>query len=292
MPDAFDVQGISCPNCGSAINSGTSVCPTCGAGMTGIMEAAGGKGCGAEGPGEPGQSDLSHRISSLECTLEEIQRLLSQGKKTSDNNYPEYIGRLLDYMPTYYVTLVSVIQVIALGLLFTTIYEELADAIAGTIDPIWTVLIAGMFFIIMSIWITYTRTTSTMRLIPETLDGVIPFFFGLTEAIPIYLLALHELAWFYLSLSACAMVAIVQYIHTFRQLRLHHRENREVLEKIGPWEPRAILMAGIRAFLFILFGLIEIFFLLHSLLLAIIFLFLNIGLLFFLNRSLKVLSDY
>jgi hypothetical protein len=101
----------------------------------------------------------------------------------------------------------------------------MSDITRGTFDPIWTILIAGMFFIIMSIWITYTRLTSVMRVIPETMDGVIPFFFGLSEAISIFLLTLHELAWFYLSMSACAGIAIVQYIHSFRQIRLHPQQN-------------------------------------------------------------------
>ena len=217
---------------------------------------------------------------------------LSQNNPIFNANSPTYFDRLLDYMPTYYVTLVSIIQSIALGLLFAALFNELSNIARGTFDPIWTILIFGVFFIIMSIWITYTRLTSAMRIIPQTMDGVIPFFFGLTEAIPIFFISLHELAWFYLSLPACAFVAIVQYIHSFRQARLLPEKNREFLEKMAPWEPKAIQMAVIRASIFIFFGLIEAFFLLNSLYLAIIFLFLNVFLIIFLDRSLKVLSEY
>ena len=217
---------------------------------------------------------------------------LTQNNPMLNTNSTMYIDRLLDYMPTYYVTLVSIIQSIALGLLFAALFNELSGITRGTFDPIWTLLILGVFFIIMSIWITYTRLSSAMRVIPQTLDGVIPFFFGLTEAIPIFCISLHELAWFYVSLSACAFVAIVQYIHSFRQVRKHPEKNREFLEKMAPWELKAVIMAGIRGLIFIFFGLIEAFFLLNSLFLAIIFLFLNVLLIIFLHRSLQVLSEY
>jgi hypothetical protein len=217
---------------------------------------------------------------------------LSQNNPILNANSTRNIDRLLDYMPTYYVTLVSIIQSIALGLLFAALFNELSSATTGTFSPIWTILLFGVFFIIMSIWITYTRLTSAMRVIPQTMDGVIPFFFGLTEAIPIFCISLHELVWFYVSVSACGFVAIVQYITSFRQVRLHPEKNREFLEKMAPWELKAILMAGIRALIFIFFGLIEAFFLLNSLYLAIIFLFMNIALIIFLHRSLKTLSEY
>ncbi len=202
------------------------------------------------------------------------------------------IERLLDYMPTYYVTLVSIIQSIALYFLFAALLEELSSISTSSFDPIWITLIIGLFFIIISIWITYTRLTSVMRIIPQTLDGIIPFFFGLTEVIPIFCINLHVLSWFYLSMSACSFVSIVQYAHSFRQARMHMEFNQEFIQKMTPWQPRAILMSGIRGLIFIAFGLIEVFLSLHSLIIACIFLLLNIVLIFFIHRSLKVLSEY
>jgi hypothetical protein len=84
---------------------------------------------------------------------------LSQNNPILNANSTMNIDRLLDYMPTYYVTLVSIIQSIALGLLFAALFNELSSITRGTFNPIWTILILGVFFIIMSIWITYTRLT-------------------------------------------------------------------------------------------------------------------------------------
>jgi hypothetical protein len=242
--------------------------------------------------GAPTANDYNSRIDRLESKVNELNHTISEITPNSTKNSTSYIDRLLDYMPTYYVTLVSVIQVIALGLLFASIFEEMSGLSRGTFDPIWSILILAMLLIIISIWITYTRLTSVMRVVPQTMDGIIPFFFGLAEAIPIFCITLHVVAWFYLSLSACAMVAIVQYIHSFRQARLHPELNREFLEKMGSWAPKAILMSVIRFFLWIGFGFVEVFRLLNSLYLAIIFLFLNVVLIIFLHRSLKALAEY
>jgi hypothetical protein len=223
---------------------------------------------------------------------------LKTGEKGFRNNRisaiqsPAYIDRLLDYMPTYYVTLVSIIQSIALGLLFGALYNEMSGLSRGTFDPVWTILILGTFFIIMSIWITYTRLTSAMRVIPQTLDGIIPFFFGLTEALSIFCISLHEVVWFYFSLVFLAAVAIVQYLHSFHQAHVHFEKNREFLEKIGSWDKNAIMMAVARGLFFIVFGCTAAFFPQYSLFIALIFLCMNIVLIIFLHWSFRALSEY
>jgi hypothetical protein len=273
-----------CGHCGAPVNREADYCSACGTGIprTGETRARNAK----------MDNDFGSRILRLESKLDEIKHLLSQNYRILNKDSPMYIDRLLDYMPTYYVTLVSIIQSIALGLLFAALFNELSGITRGTFDPIWTILILGTFFLIISIWITYTRTVPAMRVIPQTLDAIVPFFFGLTQALAIFCISLHEIAWFYFSLSSCAVVAILQYIHSFRQARLHYEKNREFLEKMGPWDRKAIMMAVIRGSIFIIFGLSEAFLKLKSLYFALFFLLINILLIMFLHRSFKTLSNY
>jgi len=273
-----------CGHCGAPVHCEANYCSACG---TGIPRAGETRERNARM-----DNDVGSRILRLESKLDEIKHLLSQDNRISNKESPTYIDRLLDYMPTYYVTLVSIIQSIALGLLFAALFNEVSGITRGTFDPIWTILIIGTFFLIISIWITYTRTVPAMRVIPQTLDAIVPFFFGLTQALAIFCISLHEIAWFYFSLSSCAVVAILQYIHSFRQARLHYEKNREFLEKMGPWDRKAILMAVIRGSIFIIFGLSEAFFELKSLYFAIFFLLINVLLIMFLHRSFKMLSNY
>jgi hypothetical protein len=284
MPEQTPVTAKYCGHCGASINLDAKYCSCCGTGIPMVGET--------HERNAKRDNDFGSRISSLESKLDEIKYRISQNNRILNKKSPMYIDRLLDYMPTYYVTLVSIIQSIALGLLFAALFNEVSGITRGTFDPIWTILIIGTFFIIISIWITYTRTVPAMRVIPQTLDAIIPFFFGLTQALAIFCISLHEIAWFYFSLSSCAGVAILQYIHSFRQARFHYENNREFLEKMGPWDRKAIMMAVIRGSIFIVFGLSEAFLKLKSLYFAIFFLLINVLLIIFLHRSFKELSKY
>jgi hypothetical protein len=281
MPEQSPVTANYCRNCGTPVQPETDVSAANGTGEIHDKQK--------QAAGDSKGINYNSRISDLDSKSDEI---ISQNNRLLTKESPMYIDRLLDYMPTYYVTLVSIIQSIALGLLFAALFTELSGIFRGTFDPIWTILIMGTFFIIMSIWITYTRTVPAMRVIPQTLDGIIPFFFGLTEALVIFCISFHEIAWFYLSLSFLAVVAIIQYIHSFRQARLHYEKNREFLEKMGSWDRKAILMAAVRGSIFFVFGIAEAFFLQNSLYIAIIFLFMNVVLIIFLDQSFKELSKY
>jgi hypothetical protein len=281
---ADQVAGL-CGNCGAPVHREAEYCPACGAGIPGAGEAH--KRTVAK------DNDVNSRIVRLESTLDELKYLVSQNNRMLNKNSSTYIDRLLDYYPTNYVTLLSIIQSIALGVLFAALFNEVSGISRGVFDPVWTILIAGTFLVIISIWITYTRLIPAMWIIPQTLDGVIPFFFGLTEVLTIFCISLHEIAWFYFSFSTVALVAIIQYIHSFRQARLHSEKNREwFLERMGAWERTAIRMSAARGFIFILFGLLETFLGLKSLYFALFFLLINVLLILFLHRSFRPLSAY
>lgn len=202
------------------------------------------------------------------------------------------VDKLIDYNPTYYVTFISIIQSAALGFLLLALLDQLSSISKGIFDPIWIILISSLFFFIAAIWIAYTRQIIVFSLAPQTLDGLIPFCFGLTQALAVFSINLHELSWFYFSLSSIAIVGFIQYMHLFREARIHYERNKDALELFGDWERKAKLMAVLRALIFFAFGALEAFLDLHSLYLAIITLVLNALVIITIHISLKNFSEY
>lgn len=205
---------------------------------------------------------------------------------------PSIIDKLIDFNPTYYVTFISIIQSAALGFLLLALLDQLSSIIKGIFDPIWIILISSLFFFIAAIWIAYTRQIVVFNLVPQTLDGLIPFCFGVTQALAVFSINLQELSWFYFSLSSIAVVGFIQYVHLFREARIHNERNKDALDLLGDWDRKAKLMAVLRALIFFTFGVLEALLDLHSFYLAIITLVLNALVIFIIHRSLKKLSEY
>jgi hypothetical protein len=201
--------------------------------------------------------------------------------------YSSLRDRLIDYYPTYYVTFAGIIQSLIFGFLLLAILDQMSEFNNGTFDPIWLILIFALMFFMISIWISYTRLVAVFQVVPQTLDGIIPFCFGLTQALAVFSINLKELSWYYFSLSFIAVVGLIQWAHAFHQIRLQHERNRVLLEAFGNWDRRAKRMAVIRGPIFVAFGVSESLFHFHSLPLAVITLVMNALLLVFLHTSFK-----
>jgi hypothetical protein len=233
--------------------------------------------------------DIESRLSILESKIEEIIQLISQNSTIFFKRSSSLSDRLIDYYPTYYVTFAGIIQSLVFGFLLLAILDQLSDFSKGTFDPLWIILIFAIFFFMISIWISYTRLVAVFQVTPQTLDGIIPFCFGLTQALVILSINLKELSWYYFSLTSIAVVGLIQWAHAFHQARLHYERNRILLEAFRNWDRRAKRMAVIRGPIFVAFGVSEALFHLHSLPLAFITLVMNALLLVFLHTSFKKL---
>ncbi len=186
------------------------------------------------------------------------------------------VDRIVEFYPHYYVTLISIIQVTAFGYLLLVAQEQLSSILSGTYDPLWTILIVGFFIMIVATWMNYTHFVTALRLRPTSLDALIPFCFGATQALVIFCISLQQLAWFYFAMVANALVAITQTYAVMREVRLHQEyvENRvylQTMERFGTFSKLQRWYA-LRLLLFIVFGISEALFNLHSLLLAIVYL--------------------
>jgi hypothetical protein len=141
-------------------------------------------------------------------------------------------GRAAEFLPTYMVTFISIIQATVFVYLLLVAKDQYSSILAGTYSPFWTVLIVGMFLMIAALWMNYTHYYTSLRLKPTSLDALLPFCFGATQAIAIFSISLQQLSVFYFAMAANAMVAIIQTYVTIRQARLHqeYEENRAFIE--------------------------------------------------------------
>lgn len=208
---------------------------------------------------------------------------------------PPPTDRVAEFFPTYYITLISIIQVTAFGYLLLVAKDQLSSILSGTYDPIWTILIVGFFIMIAATWMNYTHFITVLRLKPTSLDALIPFCFGATQALVIFCIGLQQLAWFYFANIANAVVAITQTYATAREARLHqeYEENRAYVEKMERFGTFSMLRRwyATRLLIFIVFGITEALFNLHSLLLAIVYLALCVMSFVFVGRGAKQIAS-
>ncbi|MGZ8886302.1 MAG: hypothetical protein ACXW1O_07010 [Halobacteriota archaeon] len=202
------------------------------------------------------------------------------------------VDRVAEFFPTYYVTLISIIQVTAFGYLLLVAKDQLSSILAGTYDPLWTVLIVGFFIMIVATWMSYTHYVTSLRLTPSSLDALIPFCFGATQALVIFSISLQQLAWFYFAMVANAMVAISQTYVLKREVGLHqeYEAHRVWIEKSGSLSglPRWF---AVRLLLFLSFGVAEALLNLQSIFLAIVYLALCVASFFFVGIGAKQMTS-
>jgi len=186
----------------------------------------------------------------------------------------------MDFYPTYMVTLISIIQAAALGYLLLAVRDQLSQAFAGTYDPLWTIFIVAMFIMIVATWLQYTRGVIAARFVPSTIGAVIPFLFGVTQALVIFCITLQQVAAFYFAFFLNALVGFVQSVSFVREVKLNQDciENRVLLSRLGPTFRTTVRMMGARA-------VIEALFRLNSLVLAVILLASNVVMIVGVHRN-------
>ncbi len=198
---------------------------------------------------------------------------------------------VMDLYPTYMITLTSIIQAAALGYLLLAVQAQLSYIVTGGYDSLWTVLILAMFLIIVATWVQYGSAVLAARLVPTTVDALIPFCFGVTQALIIFSINMHQLTWFYFAFAANAIVGSSAYIWMTRRYELYsyRAENRIAFENAKPFIQNARRFSIIRIVIFFSFGVAEALLSLNSLLLAIIVLVMNVLQLVLVDQNTKKL---
>jgi hypothetical protein len=141
--------------------------------------------------------------------------------------------RAKEHLPMVLLTLLSIVQALALELLWSHVRES-----SHLFEMTWVALLTwiqiGTSFIgIMVIWLVYASTAMRFRWVPTTSDSVYPFFIGMLEFILIELLAPPYMGWWFICLAM--IFALMTWVSqmTMRRARLDG-ENDEFFVNLKP----------------------------------------------------------
>jgi len=181
----------------------------------------------------------------------------------------DYIAWMVDFGPVAGLTLASIIQAAAMGYLFVVVRDQINKLGEGTLGQIYAILIFASFLVIIIIWLETVMVTQSFRYPQNFWHVILPFFMGLTQFLLIMSIDLHNVAWWYLSLSSVTLVALLMFFHTYRQARLYHEENRVVLEKLGGSARTTEISILVVTLIYLCFGVLESIWKLNSLYIAV-----------------------
>jgi len=161
--------------------------------------------------------------------------------------------RAKEHLPMVLLTLLSIVQALALELLWSYVRES--DYL---FEMTWTALLSWVqivtsFIGIVVIWVVYTSTAIRFRWVPTMSDSVYPFFIGILEFILIETLAPEYMGLWFVSLAAIfGLMTWVSHM-TMRRARLDG-ENAEFFANLKPATARDFCPAFIIMFVLILAG--------------------------------------
>ncbi len=161
--------------------------------------------------------------------------------------------RAKEHLPMVLLTLLSIVQALALELLWSYVRES-----AYLFEMTWTALLTWIqigtsFLGIVVIWLVYASTAMRFRWVPTTSDSVYPFIIGLLEFILIETLAPEYMGWWFFCLAL--IFGIMTWIShmTMRRARLDG-ENDEFFANLAPATARDFLPAFVIVFALVLAG--------------------------------------
>lgn len=142
-------------------------------------------------------------------------------------------NRATDQFPTVLLTLLSIVQALALELLWDESRQRPAlhqiswDALLG-----WMQIVASLNVIIL-IWLFYAGTVMRFRITPTTTDSILPFLVGLIQFLMIDLMRPENLVGW---LLVVAIIYTTMLTLSHRVMRRARRDpvNREFFDKYAP----------------------------------------------------------
>jgi hypothetical protein len=140
-------------------------------------------------------------------------------------------ARAKDLLPSVLLTLLSIIQALALEMLWASLDESPYLWAGGWQSILGWLQVAVMLLGILQIWLFYTSLVMRFRWVPSTRDSILPFVIGILEFTLIDLLGPATLApWF-------CVLAIIFAISTWESHKMFMRarqdpENREFFENV------------------------------------------------------------
>lgn len=142
-------------------------------------------------------------------------------------------NRATDQLPMVLLTLLSIVQALALELLWDHLRQRL-----DLYDYSWFALlgwlqIAASLMVIILIWLTYSGMVMRFRWVPSTADSILPFFVGLIEFLMIDMMGPDNLGVWMVILAIVFATMIVVSHKVMQRARLDPA-NRSWFERYSP----------------------------------------------------------
>ncbi len=161
--------------------------------------------------------------------------------------------RAVEQFPAVLITLLSIIQALALEFLWNhlhqrpDLYELGWPAVAGWLQ------IAATFNGLILVWLVYVGTVMRFRWTPTTGDSVLPFFVGLIEFLMIDLMGPENIGRWFVVLAIIFAAMVLGNHRTMRRAR-GDPANKEFFETVTPATLSDFLPQAIRIFAMTLIG--------------------------------------
>ena len=161
--------------------------------------------------------------------------------------------RAKEHLPMVLLTLLSIVQALALELLWSHVREA-----AYLFEMTWTAMLTWIqigtsFLGIVVIWLVYASTAMRFRWVPTTGDSVYPFVIGLLEFILVETLAPEYMGlWFGCLAIIFGLMTWISH-RTMRRAR-HDGDNEEFFADLAPATARDFLPAFVIVFVLVLAG--------------------------------------
>jgi len=141
--------------------------------------------------------------------------------------------RATEQFPTVLLTLLSIVQALALEFLWTHLHERTdLYEVSGTALFGWLQIGASLNGIIL-IWLTYAGLTMRFRWTPSTMDSVMPFFVGIVEFLMIDMMGPGKVGpWLVLMTVIFSTMIAISY-HVMRRAR-RDSSNKEFFDLYAP----------------------------------------------------------
>lgn len=137
-----------------------------------------------------------------------------------------------DFFPSYYTTLISIIQATSFGYLLVSF----SNYLVLSNDPISYHLVLYLinFSIIIAVWYEYMMGSASLRWLPNILDSVLPFLLGMAQFSLIYFAKVENIVWYYWSFSLLCLFSYFAYVNMYKgAVNLKTEKNILVLKLIG-----------------------------------------------------------
>lgn len=203
----------------------------------------------------PFQRQLSGRLERGQATLTTGQLRCQRTFFTGDHVLETIRTRAKDQLPSVLLTLLSIIQALAIELLWTRLHEAAYLWEAGWPSVVGWSQVVAMLLGIFQIWLFYTSLVMRFRWIPSIRDSALPFVIGILEFTLIDLMGPGSLPAWFCTLAVIFGISVWAGQTIFRRAR-QDPENREFFETLTPARFRDFAASISEISALVLFGML------------------------------------